>query len=124
MVLELPDIEEHMDAREALRSIAGRILQWLAIFPGPAAPTPRNFYSFPFQGIARELEAVGREMMKINLLYNSGSGPRPSVSILNSHYLGWTVREWMRLSRWWLSRVSATRSMHSACRRGNMQYAD
>ncbi|KAK6527254.1 hypothetical protein TWF281_010442 [Arthrobotrys megalospora] len=113
MVLELADIDEHMDAREALRSIAGRILQWLAIFPGPATPAPRNFYSFPFQGISRELETVGREMMKINLLYNAGSGPKPSVSILNSHYLGWTVREWMRLSRWWLSRGVLERMLNS-----------
>ncbi|KAF3150265.1 hypothetical protein TWF569_004660 [Orbilia oligospora] len=104
MALELSDTEENLDAREALRSIISNVLQWLAIFPGTSGSTPRKFYSFPFQGIARELEDVGREMMKINLFYNTGGNFKPNYSVINSHYLGWTVREWMRLARWWLSR--------------------
>ncbi|KAK6508655.1 hypothetical protein TWF506_010735 [Arthrobotrys conoides] len=104
MALELPDTEDHLDTREALRSIANSVLQWLALFPGPAGSTPRKFYSFPFQGIAHELEDVGREMMKMNLFYHGGGSFGPNYSIINSHYLGWTVREWMRLARWWLSR--------------------
>ncbi|RVD86180.1 uncharacterized protein DFL_004469 [Arthrobotrys flagrans] len=104
MALELPDTEEHIDAREALRSIVNNVSQWLVIFPGPGGYTPRKFYSFPFQGIAHELEDVGREMMKMNLFYQAGDSFRPNYSIINSHYFGWTVREWMRLARWWLSR--------------------
>ncbi|KAK6333020.1 hypothetical protein TWF718_010844 [Orbilia javanica] len=112
MALEFLDTDEHMDTREALRSIANNVLQWLAIFPGPGSST-RKFYSFPFQGIPRELEYVGREMMKINLLFHTGGSFRQNYGVINSHYLGWTVREWMRLARWWLSRGVLERMVNS-----------
>ncbi|KAK6349342.1 hypothetical protein TWF730_010090 [Orbilia blumenaviensis] len=113
MILEIQDTEESLDAREALRSISNNILQWLNMFSGPGGSTPRKFYSFPFQGIDRELEDVGREIMKMNLLYHVEGSIKPNSNIINSHYLGWTVREWMRLSRWWLSRGVLERMISS-----------
>ncbi|KAF3925721.1 hypothetical protein AA313_de0206908 [Arthrobotrys entomopaga] len=97
--------EEQGDAHEALRNTLSRILQWLAVFPG-SAPMSNKFYSPIFPDIARDLDNLGREMVKSNLFCQAGeTNPHTPIFVLNPSFLGWSVREWMRMSRWWLLRA-------------------
>ncbi|KAK6535509.1 hypothetical protein TWF694_001964 [Orbilia ellipsospora] len=102
--------EELGDTHEALQNTLNKLLQWLSRFPGSAS-MGNKFYSPAFLDFARDLETVGREMIKSNLLSQiEGASPHTTDLVLNPNFLGWTIREWMRLSRWWLLRGMAEKA--------------
>ncbi|EPS41028.1 hypothetical protein H072_5091 [Dactylellina haptotyla CBS 200.50] len=101
--------EAERDVYEALKSTMGWLLQWLAMFPIPSS-IDQKVSPLSCASVACDLEDMGKEILKLNLLCEIKGG---SVGIgsynLNGHFLGWTIRDWMKLSRWWLSRGATER---------------